>query len=61
MIYRGLVSKNLELSFQVKKERLRESINWVPFPIIISFYLVTILGAQLLTDLNPRLGARVNR
>lgn len=59
MIYRGLVSKNLELSFQLKKERLRESINWVPFPIIISFYLVTILGAQLLTDLNPRLGARV--
>ena len=59
MIYRGFVSKNLEISFQLKKERLRESINWAPFPILISFYLVTILGARLLTDLNPRLGARV--
>ena len=59
MIYNGFVRKNLDLSFQLKKERLKESNNWFPFPVLISFFLVTLLGTHLLSDLNPRLGARV--
>ena len=60
MIYKKLIRNNLDISFQLKKERLNESTNWFPFPIIISFFLVSLLGSQLLTSLNPRLGARVN-
>ncbi len=42
------------------RERLDEPIQWYPFPAMIGFMLVMILGGHLLTDLNPRLGARVD-
>ncbi len=42
------------------KERLAEAVQWYPFPAMIGFTLVMILGGHLLTDLNPRLGARVD-
>ncbi|MFW7378253.1 MAG: hypothetical protein ACOH5I_05570 [Oligoflexus sp.] len=42
------------------KERLSEPLYWYPFPAMIGFTLVLILGGHLLTDLNPRLGARVD-
>lgn len=42
------------------KERLGEAAQWYPFPAMIGFALVMILGGHLLTDLNPRLGARVD-
>ena len=42
------------------RERLEEPIQWYPFPAMIGFMLVMILGGHLLTDLNPRLGARVD-
>ncbi|SME90685.1 hypothetical protein [Pseudobacteriovorax antillogorgiicola] len=42
------------------KERLEEPVQWYPFPAMIGFMLVMILGGHLLTDLNPRLGARVD-
>jgi len=42
------------------KERLNEPLYWYPFPAMIGFALVLILGGHLLTDLNPRLGARVD-
>ncbi|NRA65722.1 MAG: hypothetical protein HRU19_14630 [Pseudobacteriovorax sp.] len=41
------------------KDRLEIPIQWYPFPAMIGFMLVMILGGHLLTDLNPRLGARV--
>jgi hypothetical protein len=42
------------------RERLSEPLHWYPFPAMIGFTLVLILGGHLLTDLNPRLGARVD-
>lgn len=41
------------------KERLEEPVQWYPFPAMIGFMLVLILGGHLLPGLNPRLGARV--
>lgn len=42
------------------KERLNETIWWFPFPALIAFGLVIVLGGHLLTDLNPRLGSKTD-
>lgn len=42
------------------RERFEEPLQWYPFPSMIGFMLVMILSGHLLTDLNPRLGARVD-
>ena len=48
------------LALTKMKERLEEPVQWYPFPAMIGFMLVMILGGHLLPDLNPRLGARVD-
>ena len=42
------------------KDRMEEPVQWFPFPAMISFMFVVILGGHLLPGLNPRLGARVD-
>lgn len=52
--------KVMEAAVLRTKERLDEAAQWYPFPAMIGFMLVLILGGHLLIDLNPRLGAKVN-
>ena len=48
------------LALSKMKERLDEPVQWYPFPAMIGFMLVVILGGHLLPDLNPRLGSKVD-
>lgn len=60
MISPNAPSRTWVIAISKLRERLEESVQWYPFPAMIGFILVMILGGHLLTDLNPRLGARVD-
>ena len=53
-------NKNWKIFLQEMQERLRTPVNFYPYPALISFLLVIVLGGHLLPDLNPRLGSKVD-
>ena len=55
-----MMNNVLDELIEIKKDRLKETLNWFPFPIIISFIFVSIFSSYLFLTMNPRLGSRVN-
>lgn len=49
-----------EERIQSVKERLKEPLDWFPYPILLTSGLVLILTAHIVSALNPRAGHRAN-
>ncbi len=49
-------NKILEKILEIKKEKLREGLDWFPIPFFISVLMAMILLAHVFQGINPRLG-----